>query len=278
MAAKILGRANLPTRFGLFEAVAFDTADGLEHLALVRGNVRDASAVPVRIHSECLTGDTLGSLRCDCRDQLETAIAFLGREPVGVLLYLRQEGRGIGLSNKILAYALQDHGMDTVEANHALGFREDERTYDIAADMLRALRVASVVLLTNNPAKIEGLERHNVRVVGRAPIVVPPNPHNAPYIETKRLKMGHLLGPADTPAALEGALADGPTAISPGTPGRAAPTPILASASAGGSAAAAEGSRPASDAAEGATHQAPESGSVRLRPRRTGSETRSAAD
>jgi GTP cyclohydrolase II len=209
LGAKILGRANLPTRAGPFEAVAFETTDGLEHLALVRGNVRDASAVPVRIHSECLTGDTLGSLRCDCREQLTLAIGILGREPVGVLLYLRQEGRGIGLSNKILAYALQDHGLDTVEANEALGFHQDERSYDIAADMLRALRVASVVLLTNNPAKVEGLESCGIKVAGRAPLVAAVNEHNARYVRTKRDKMGHLFeadasDTASRPAAPEG--------------------------------------------------------------------------
>lgn len=197
MATKILGRARLPTRFGEFEAVSFETRDGLEHLALVRGDVKDAAGVPVRLHSECLTGDSLGSLRCDCREQLETALQFLGREPVGVLLYMRQEGRGIGLPNKILAYALQDHGLDTADANVALGFPTDARDYAAAAGMLAALGVASVVLLTNNPAKVAGLEKHGAKVLGRAPLAVRPNPHNERYLAAKKAKLGHVL---DDPA------------------------------------------------------------------------------
>ncbi|HUZ03327.1 MAG TPA: GTP cyclohydrolase II [Thermomicrobiaceae bacterium] len=189
----IVADAALPTRFGDFRAVAFATDDGKEHAAFVRGNVAGAAGVLARLHSECLTGDAIGSLRCDCRDQLESSLRLLGGEPVGVLLYLRQEGRGIGLSNKIRAYALQDEGMDTVDANLALGFREDEREYGIAARMLATLGVRSIRLLTNNPAKIEDLARHGVRIVERVPLVIPPNDYNRGYLETKARRSHHLL-------------------------------------------------------------------------------------
>lgn len=187
--------ADLPTRFGEFRAVAF-TADarGDEHLAIVRGEVRDREAVPMRIHSECLTGDVLGSLRCDCRDQLIASLEALGRMPDGLLLYLRQEGRGIGLTNKIRAYALQDDGHDTVEANHLLGFRDDERDYAVAGEMVRALGIRSVQLMTNNPRKIKGLEQQGIPVAGRIPLVMESNPHNAAYLLTKQLRSGHWLG------------------------------------------------------------------------------------
>jgi GTP cyclohydrolase II len=188
--------ALLPTRFGDFRVVAF-TGDpqGKEHLALVRGDVRGASGVPVRVHSECLTGDVLGSLRCDCRDQLIASLEALGKLPLGVLLYMRQEGRGIGLTNKIRAYALQDRGHDTIEANHLLGFGDDHRDYRTAAQMLSALGVGSVKLMTNNPAKIRGLREHGIRVAGRIPVVTPPNHHNASYLATKQQRAGHWLSP-----------------------------------------------------------------------------------
>lgn len=186
--------AELPTRFGDFRVVAF-THDphGKEHLALVRGDVRRASHVAVRLHSECLTGDVLGSLRCDCRDQLIASLKRIGKRPLGVLLYMRQEGRGIGLTNKIRAYALQDRGHDTIEANRLLGFGDDQRDYRMAAQMLLALEVGSVDLMTNNPAKIRGLEEHGIRVAGRIPVVMPPNRHNAGYLRTKRRRFGHWL-------------------------------------------------------------------------------------
>jgi GTP cyclohydrolase II len=192
--SKVVASASLPTRFGEFRAVVFSIgADGKEHIALVHGNVEGREDVPVRMHSECLTGDTLGSYRCDCRDQLEAALRYLGTQEHGILLYLRQEGRGIGLVNKIKAYALQDHGMDTVEANHALGFDDDERDYSAAAGMLNALRVKSIKLLSNNPRKLEGLQRLGIVITERMPHIMPANRHNQRYLETKARKSGHLL-------------------------------------------------------------------------------------
>jgi GTP cyclohydrolase II len=186
--------ADLPTRFGEFMVVAFDSpTDEKEHAALVRGDIAGKSEVPVRLHSECLTGDTFGSLRCDCRDQLELALRAIGRRETGLILYLRQEGRGIGFANKIRAYQLQEAGLDTIQANEALGFRGDERDYEVAAHMLESLRVRSIRLMSNNPDKIEDLRAHGIRVVGRIPIETAPNPFNRRYLETKRLKAGHLL-------------------------------------------------------------------------------------
>jgi GTP cyclohydrolase II len=189
-----VGVADLPTRFGEFEVVAFQSpADGKEHAALVLGEVAGKEKVPVRLHSECLTGDVFGSLRCDCREQLELALEQLLARGSGVLLYLRQEGRGIGLGNKIKAYRLQELGLDTIEANEALGFRADERDYAVAAGMLESLDVRSILLMSNNPAKIADLRVHGVRIEGRIPLEVSPNPYNAKYLETKRVKAGHLL-------------------------------------------------------------------------------------
>lgn len=191
----IVSVADLPTRFGAFRAVAFGPdEDGREHLALVRGRVRGRSGVPVRIHSECLTGDVLGSLRCDCRDQLQAALETIGDSAFGVVLYLRQEGRGIGLTNKIRAYALQDRGYDTIDANRLLGFADDERDYGVGAGMLGALGVRSVRLMTNNPAKVRGLRSYGVRVAGRIPLVIRANPLNRRYLATKQKRAGHLLG------------------------------------------------------------------------------------
>src|SRR5512142_1381395 len=191
---KVDAVADLPTRFGRFRIVAFwNNRDGKEHIALVHGDVMGADAVPTRLHSECLTGDVMGSLRCDCRDQLETALRDLGSRERGLLLYLRQEGRGIGLVNKVRAYALQDHGLDTVDANLALGFRDDERDYAIAAHMLASLDVSSVQLMTNNPDKIRQLEQHGIRVAARVPLVVRPNEHNRFYLETKAVRSGHYI-------------------------------------------------------------------------------------
>jgi len=197
---KVTAVADLPTRFGRFRVVTFwNNRDEKEHAALVNGDVIGAADVPTRLHSECLTGDALGSLRCDCRDQLEVALKRLGREPRGLLLYLRQEGRGIGLINKIRAYALQDQGMDTVEANLALGFRDDERDYAIAAHMIHSLGVLSVRLMTNNPRKIEELRQHRVDVAGRIPHLMPVNEHNRFYLETKANRSGHWIDPAGKP-------------------------------------------------------------------------------
>jgi GTP cyclohydrolase II len=191
---KIAAVADLPSRFGEFHVVAFwNDRDEKDHIAIVHGNPRDAQDVVVRIHSECLTGDALGSLRCDCRDQLEASLRVIAAEERGIVLYLRQEGRGIGLLNKIRAYGLQDHGLDTVEANLALGFRDDERDYAIAAHMLDTLGVRSVRLMSNNPRKIAGLEAVGVVVTGRIPLVIPANEHNRFYLETKVRKAGHLI-------------------------------------------------------------------------------------
>ena len=205
--------AELPSRFGRFRIVAFwNNRDGKEHVAMVRGDVIGAEDVPTRLHSECLTGDVMGSLRCDCRDQLEVALQRLASGPCGLLLYLRQEGRGIGLINKVRAYALQDHGLDTVEANVALGFRDDERDYAIAAHMIASLNIKSVRLMTNNPNKIRQLEQHGVRISGRVPHVMPPNPHNQFYLRTKATRSGHYidfdgkehLAEQDEPVLVEG--------------------------------------------------------------------------
>jgi len=191
---RIAAIADLPSRFGQFQVVAFwNNRDGKEHAAFVHGDVTGAENVAVRLHSECLTGDAIGSLRCDCRDQLESALKAIGQMENGILLYLRQEGRGIGFLNKIRAYGLQDHGMDTVQANIALGFRDDERDYSVAAHMLFSLHVKSIRLMTNNPKKIGGLEKLGVVVSDRIPLIIPPNPYNRFYLETKRDKSGHLL-------------------------------------------------------------------------------------
>ncbi len=191
---KIAAVAELPSRFGQFQIVAFyNNKDGKEHVALVHGNITHVEDVPVRVHSECLTGDVMGSLRCDCRDQLESALRMIGKMDKGILLYMRQEGRGIGLINKIRAYGLQEHGYDTVEANIALGFHDDERDYSVAAHMLESLKVKSIKLITNNPRKIEDLTRNGIIVTGRIPHIMKPNKYNHFYLETKANKSGHLM-------------------------------------------------------------------------------------
>lgn len=191
---KIVAVADLPTRHGKFQVVAFmNSEDQKDHVALVKGDVVGKSDVPVRLHSECLTGDTFGSLRCDCHDQLVISLEKLASYTNGVLLYMRQEGRGIGLTNKIRAYQLQDFGFDTFEANKALGFEDDERNYRVAAHMLMALNVRSVRLLTNNPTKINDLKRHGVQVTGREPILVTPNKYNKKYLKSKYEKSCHML-------------------------------------------------------------------------------------
>jgi GTP cyclohydrolase II len=186
--------ADLPSRFGAFKVVAFwNNRDEKEHIALVHGDIMGAEDVPTRLHSECLTGDALASLRCDCRDQLESALRKLGTMERGLLLYLRQEGRGIGLLNKVRAYALQDKGMDTVDANLALGFRDDERDYAVAAHVLASLDVRSIALMTNNPNKIRQLEQYGVRITSRIPHVMEPNAFNRAYLETKAMRSGHYM-------------------------------------------------------------------------------------
>ncbi|HEV8050251.1 MAG TPA: GTP cyclohydrolase II [Thermoplasmata archaeon] len=202
--ATVVAVADLPTRFGEFEVVSFQSpGDGKEHAALVLGEIVGKEDVPVRLHSECLTGDVFASLRCDCREQLELSLEEIVRRGAGALLYLRQEGRGIGLENKIKAYRLQELGLDTIEANEALGFRADERDYRVAAEMLKALGVRSILLMSNNPAKIADLQVHGVRITGRIPLEVSPNPHNARYLETKRVRAGHLLKPPRWPLLRE---------------------------------------------------------------------------
>ena len=191
--ATIVSRANLPLD-GLppSQMVAFrDPADGEEHIALVVGAFGGKPPL-IRLHSECLTGDVFGSLKCDCGPQLKEALRILGEAGGGVLLYMRQEGRGIGLANKLRAYALQDRGLDTVDANRRLGFADDERNYGLAAAMLRGLGIDKVRLLTNNPNKMAGLEREGVEVVERVAHHMPTNPHNADYIATKKKRSGHL--------------------------------------------------------------------------------------
>ena len=191
---RVASVAELPTRVGHFQIVAFyNNRDAKEHIAMIRGDVVGAHDVPTRLHSECLTGDVMGSLRCDCRDQLQEGLRLISSMERGILLYLRQEGRGIGLINKVRAYALQDQGLDTVDANLALGFRDDERDYAVAAHMLRSLDVGSVRLITNNPNKIAQLTQYGVSVTGRIPHVIPPNEHNRFYLETKAKRSGHYI-------------------------------------------------------------------------------------
>ncbi|MCX8175416.1 MAG: GTP cyclohydrolase II [Candidatus Micrarchaeota archaeon] len=189
-----VAQARLPTEYGSFSIVAFcSSLDRKEHIAIVRGDVKGAENVPLRIHSECLTGDVFHSLRCDCRAQLEAALRKIGRLRRGVVLYMRQEGRGIGLANKIRAYALQDRGLDTVQANLKLGFPADMRDYDVAAEMIRLLGIKSVQLITNNPDKMRKLVKYGVRVVRRIPHEFGKNRHNEEYLRVKKSKMRHLL-------------------------------------------------------------------------------------
>jgi GTP cyclohydrolase II len=192
--------ALLPTKHGNFETHVFrelgDEAEGSlsrEHVALVFGDIHGKAELPVRVHSECMTSEVFGSLKCDCREQLEAAMAQIARRGAGAVLYLRQEGRGIGLANKIRAYALQSDGHDTVDANRLLGLPDDARRYDVARDMLQHFGVKSVKLMTNNPDKVRGLRALGVEVIGRVPVIITPNKHSASYLEAKRARMEHDL-------------------------------------------------------------------------------------
>ncbi len=186
----------LPTQYGEWKAIAYKSSiDADEHIALFMGDVADSGPVLVRVHSQCLTSDVFGSLRCDCGEQLEMAMSMIAKEGRGVIIYMRQEGRGIGLHNKLRAYALQDEGLDTVEANHALGFAADRRDYGIGMQILVDLGVTDIRILTNNPSKRAGLEGYGLNLVERVPIEVKPNAHNVRYLETKRTKLGHQLEP-----------------------------------------------------------------------------------
>lgn len=195
-----VAEARLPSTHGEFAVSAFEDATGLTHLALTMGDPAGEPPCLVRIHSECLTGDVFGSRRCDCGEQLEAALAAVAREGRGALIYLRQEGRGIGLANKIRAYALQDGGLDTVDANHQLGLPADGRDYHVAGAMLRALGITRILLLTNNPAKVRDLAAWDIDVVERRPLILPAHPENRHYLRAKRDRLGHLLGPALDPA------------------------------------------------------------------------------
>ena len=194
MAVSFIESSKLPTPWGVFDIHGFeDTENSKEHVVLTLGDVGDGEPVLARVHSECLTGDALFSMRCDCGSQLRAALEAIATEGRGALFYLRQEGRGIGLVNKVRAYALQDAGADTVEANEQLGFAADLREYSMCEHMLKHLGVSKVRLMTNNPLKVEALAAHNIEVVERVPLITGNNPHNEGYLQTKTDKMGHML-------------------------------------------------------------------------------------
>jgi 3,4-dihydroxy 2-butanone 4-phosphate synthase/GTP cyclohydrolase II len=185
---------DMPTQYGHFKMIPFrQVSNGLEHFALIKGEWEKDEPILVRVHSSCATGDILGSLRCDCGEQLHKAMQKIDKEGKGVVVYMQQEGRGIGLMNKIAAYKLQEEGLDTVEANVHLGFKPDERDYGCGAQILRKLGVTKMKLLTNNPVKRVGLEAYGLEIVGNEPIEVEPNPYNLRYLQTKKERMGHTL-------------------------------------------------------------------------------------
>ncbi|VFP80543.1 GTP cyclohydrolase II [Candidatus Erwinia haradaeae] len=193
MQLKQVAEANLPTPFGDFIIVGFEELrTRRDHIALVFGDISTTMSVLARVHSECLTGDSLFSLRCDCGFQLKEAMRQISEQKSGILLYHRQEGRNIGLLNKIRAYTLQDEGYDTVEANHQLGFAADERDFTICADMFKLLGVQNIRLLTNNPHKVKKLTEAGIKIIERVPLIVGRNPNNTHYLDTKAIKLGHL--------------------------------------------------------------------------------------
>jgi 3,4-dihydroxy 2-butanone 4-phosphate synthase/GTP cyclohydrolase II len=195
-----VAQAKLPNQYGEFTIIAYKSdIDPDEHLALVMGDITSEEPVLVRVHSECLTGDVFGSLRCDCGEQISLAMQMITEEGRGVLLYMRQEGRGVGFHNKIRAYALQDEGLDTVEANLSLGFAADLRDYGIGAQILADLGLHQIRLLTNNPKKVVGLEGYGLKVTETVPIITSPNPYNRQYLAAKQQKLGHVLGIENMP-------------------------------------------------------------------------------
>lgn len=192
---QLVAVADLPSRFGEFQICGFiSPCDQKEHTAIIKGDVVDKEGVVTRVHSECLTGDVMGSKRCDCRDQLLESLKIIEKEGTGIVLYLRQEGRNIGLTEKIKAYALQDQGLDTIDANIHLGYQPDERDYGIAANCLKNLKVKSIKLLTNNPEKIQQLMAAGIKIDERLPLIIEPSEHSRAYLETKAARSGHLLG------------------------------------------------------------------------------------
>ena len=192
-------RVQLPTKYGHFELIPFqEKISGLEHIVLIKGNISTKDNVLTRIHSSCATGDIFGSLKCDCGEQLIASMKLIEKEGQGIIVYLQQEGRGIGLMNKIKAYKLQEQGMDTLEANVHLGFAPDEREYEVGADILNALGVHKIKLLTNNPDKINKLEQSGIKIVERIPIIINSNEFNKDYLSTKETQMGHQLSKNDT--------------------------------------------------------------------------------
>ena len=230
VALEQLAQAQLPTRHGMFQLRVFRWDDpgahpalSREHCALIMGDVRGRRNVPVRVHSECLTGEVFSSLKCDCREQFDHAQAAIAKHGFGVILYLRQEGRGIGLANKVRAYALQAMGADTVEANELLHLPVDARTYDVAAAMLLELGIESIELMTNNPAKVDELRALGINVEARLPVLIPANPFSASYLEVKRRRMQHELPSSPTPTSAEPSADSGTTVKNGKNRRRAAP-------------------------------------------------------